>query len=87
MTLTLNPKIKLNHPLADQISVQDTKYHHCTPGESYEIAFFKDGEWVLEPLPPFEQYAEEYGGDTLVYGYVPKNLITAFLDVFSSSAA
>ena len=83
--LNLRPKITLHdHPMADQISVQNTEYHYCIPGESFEIAFFKNGEWVTDLLPPFEEYADGPAPfDALVYAYVPAALLNEFLDKYA----
>lgn len=81
--MELNPLIKIKHPMADEISIQDSQYHHCTVGESSEIAFFKNGDFVLTPIEPFADYhdgADKYGMTTSVYDYVPNSLIEAFLE-------
>ena len=72
--------IKINHPKADSISIQDSEFHWCRPGFSSEIAFFKRGSWVTEPIEPFADYHDGSVGDTAVYSYVPNTLIDAFLD-------
>lgn len=70
---------RITHPLADEISVQDSEYHYCRPGMSSEIAFFLKGQWVVEPIPDFGAYHDGGYGDTAVYSYVPNELIRAFL--------
>lgn len=75
--------IKINHPLAEKISVQDSEFHYCTPGKSSEIAFFKNGKFVTEIISTFENYALDNEGDTLVYSFVPNELIDNFLSEFS----
>jgi hypothetical protein len=79
---TLNNKIRIDHPLADKISIQDSAWHYCTPGESSEIAFFKNGEWVITPIAPFAKYHDGSTYDTAVYSHVPNQLIDSFLQEF-----
>ena len=75
-------KHRINHPKADVISVIKT----C-PGEmrayagknSSEIAFFLNGEFVIEPIEPFAEYHDGSDSDAAVYGWVPDELIDAFL--------
>jgi len=76
------PKIKINHPLADQISVQSSSFHYANETCS-EIAFFKKGEFVLEIIPEFAGYqVERKDTNTLVYALVPDELIWKFLDKY-----
>ena len=69
----------ISHPMADQISVQDSTMHMCTPGASSEIAFFLKGRWVTDVIPFFRDFAEYSTGDTRVYGWVPNEMIDEFL--------
>lgn len=74
------------HPLAHGISVitRDEVPIAMATRSTCEIAFFdQDGEWVLETIEEFEQYSDGYGGDTLVYGYVPNELVEDFLEKYS----
>ena len=71
--------IKINHPKADQISIIDGFGSYSSENAS-EIAFFKDGEWVVEPIEPFADYHDGSEGDTAVYPWVPNDLIDAFLE-------
>jgi len=71
---------KIVHPKADEISVQATQYHMCRVGVSSEIAFFLNGDWVVDPIEPFADYHDGSTFDTAVYGFVPNDLIDAFLD-------
>ena len=88
------PRIKINHKLADEISIQKTKFHYANETCS-ELAFFKNGEWVLEVIPEFKGYEldrlnNDYkeGEDednlkfTLVYKLVPNELIEKFLEKY-----
>ena len=74
--------IRINHEMADAISVQDSPYHMCRPGVSSEIAFFLNGEFVVEPIEPFADYHDGGHYDTAVYGWVPNKLIENFLEVY-----
>lgn len=79
-----NKPIAINHPMADQISIQDSEYHYCTPGVSSEIAFFRGKEWVVAPIEPFAQYHDGCAYDTAVYGHVPNELIESFLEEYKA---
>jgi hypothetical protein len=41
-------------------------------------------EWVLDIIEPFEAYADTVAGDTLVYVYVPNELLDNFLREYAS---
>lgn len=77
--MRFNTPRKINHPMADEISIQSSEYHYCTPGVSSEIAFFKNKEWVVAPIEPFAEYHDGCALDTAVYGHVPNKLIDEFL--------
>ena len=79
--MMLRKSIKINHPLADRISVQDTEFHCCTPGKSSEVAFFKGNEFVVTPIEPFAAYHDgsTEADKSAIYGWVPNDLIDAFL--------
>ena len=74
-----NRKVKIRHPKADTLSIS-------TGGGAYagmhtsEIAFFLKGEWVVDPIEPFADYHDGSDSDTAVYGWVPNDLIDAFID-------
>jgi len=78
--------IKIDHPLAEKVSVQDSEFHYCTPGKSSEIAFFKGGKFVTQPIEPFAKYALDNEGETLVYSFVPNVIIEQFLEEYRVSA-
>ena len=80
--ITFNDHIKIDHPLANKISVQNSEYHHCTPGKSSEIAFFLNNKFQTEIIEEFADYADGLEGDTLVYSWVPNNLIEDFLEKY-----
>jgi hypothetical protein len=78
----MNDTIKINHPLADRISVQNSPSHYAGEKTS-EIAFFRKGTFVTTPIEPFATYADKEVGDTMVYGWVPNELIENFLREFA----
>ena len=71
--------IKLNHPMADEISIIDHEHAYARQGSTSEIAFFKNRKWVLDIIEPFGAYADSEAGDTRVYAYVPNEMLDAFL--------
>ena len=75
----INERIKINHPMADQISVQNSPAHYCVNGESSELAFLYRGRFQLKTMQEFAEYAEKSDGDTRVYSYVPNELVESFL--------
>ncbi len=74
-----NTTYKLNHPMADKISIIDHQHAYATQGVSSEIAFFMGKDWVLDIIEPFADYADDEAGDTRVYAYVPNEMLDAFL--------
>jgi len=81
----LNDTIKIDHPLADRISVQTSPSHYASENSS-EVAFFRCGVFVTTPIEPFAQYAEAEAGDTRVYPWVPNEIIESFLEEYRVSA-
>ena len=81
--MKINPMMPINHPLADEISIQNGVYHYART-ESSELAFFMNGEWVTEIIPEFAEYAGEEEGYTRVYGWVPNEKIEVFLQEFGA---
>lgn len=79
----LNDTIKINHPLANRISVQNSPSHYCTPGQSSEIAFFRNGVFQTAIINEFAKYALDNESDTMVYSFVPNELIDEFLSKYS----
>lgn len=73
-------RISISHPMSDEIRIVDHQYAHCDNGISSEIAFFNNGKWVTSELPEFSEYSEGDCGETMVYGYVPNELIESFLE-------
>ena len=74
--------IRINHPLADRISVQNSEYHHAGENTS-EVAFFLNNKFQTEVIEEFANYADGLEGDTLVYSWVPNELIEKFLSEYS----
>lgn len=80
--LIVNDPIKINHPLANKMSVQNSSHHHSTEDTS-EIAFFLHNKFQTIVIKEFADYSDgAIGGDTLVYGYVPNELIESFLNEY-----
>ena len=78
-----NKKIKINHMMADTISIS-TGTHIYNGDNSSEIAFFKNNDWVVVPIPEFATYHDgsDSIADTAVYPYVPNEKIEKFLDKY-----
>jgi hypothetical protein len=76
-----NRKVKIQHPMADTVSIVSGGIAYAG-GNTSEIAFFLNGEWVVNPIEPFADYHDgsPSDADTAVYPYVPNELIDAFLD-------
>jgi hypothetical protein len=74
-------KMRIKHPMADTISVVN-QFGTYSGDNTSEVAFFKNGEWVVTPIEPFADYHDgsPSDADTAVYPYVPNDLIDAFLD-------
>ena len=69
--------------MADQISIS-TGQGAYDGDNSSEIAFFKNKDWVVIPIPEFATYHDgsDSIADTAVYPYVPNELIEKFLDEY-----
>ena len=76
----------INHPLAHGVSVitkSEVPLAMAT-ADTCEVAFFdQDGDWVLETIEEFADYADMMTGSTLVYGYVPNEIVEDFLEAYS----
>ena len=78
-TNLINAKATLAHPMADEVSIAVGDGAYARFPHSVELAFFKNGEWVTEPLPEFAAfYSHE------VYPYVPLILLAQFLENYST---
>ena len=73
---------KLNHPMTDEISIIDHEHAYARKGSTSEIAFFMNRNWVTDIIEPFAPYADSIAGDTLVYAYVPNELIDEFVSEY-----
>jgi hypothetical protein len=75
-----NRKVKINHPMADTISIS-TGENAYSGENSSEIAFFKNNDWVVIAIPEFCTYHDgsPSNSDTAVYPYVPNEKINKFL--------
>ena len=78
-----NKKIKINHMMADTISISKGDAAYSTDNTS-EIAFFKNKDWVVVPIPEFATYHDGSSSiaDTAVYPHVPNEKIEKFLDKY-----
>ena len=80
-----NDHQKINHPLADRVSVQNSWAHHAGENTS-EIAFFLGKKFQTEIIEEFADYADGVEGGTRVYSWVPNNLIENFLQKYSANS-
>lgn len=76
-----NCKVKINHPMADTLSISTGENAYCGENSS-EIAFFKNNDWVVIAIPEFCTYHDgsPSNSDTAVYPWVPNELINKFLE-------
>ena len=88
--MTYHRNIELVAHKADRISivenVEKDKLNVMSDDEGLEIAFFKDDEWYEEIVKEFSGYVVSpfsdeptSGTKSLVYAYVPRYLVAAFL--------
>jgi hypothetical protein len=65
--------------MADEVSIAMGSGVYARFPHSVELAFFKNGEWVTEPLPEFAAlYSHE------VYPYVPLIYFAQFMENFGT---
>lgn len=78
-----NRKVKINHPMADTISISTGQGAYGGENTS-EIAFFRNNDWQVIAIPDFAIYHDgsSSNADTAVYPYVPNELIEEFLDKY-----
>jgi hypothetical protein len=76
-----NRRVKIKHPQADTLSISTGAGAYAGMHTS-EIAFFLNGQWVVDPIEPFATYHDgsPSDSDTAVYPYVPNELIDAFIE-------
>ena len=77
----VNDGIKINHPLADRISVQTSRFHYASENTS-EVALFLKGKFQTVVVDEFAEYADGEASDTLVYGFVPNEIVDEFLETY-----
>jgi hypothetical protein len=75
----INAKAKIAHPLADEVSLAIGDGAYARFPHSVELAFFKNDEWVTEPLPELADY---YSHE--VYPYVSLIEFAMFMENFGT---
>ena len=71
----INARASIAHPMADEVSIAIGDGAYARFPHSVELAFFKNDEWVTEPLPEF---AALYSNE--VYPYVPLIYFAQFME-------
>lgn len=84
-TYLSNRTVKINHPLADTLSISTGLGAYASVATS-EIAFFKNGEWVVDPIEPFAAYHDGSPSDssTAVYLYVDNDVLDRFIWLYTN---
>jgi hypothetical protein len=75
----INAKAALAHPMADEVSIALGDGAYARFPHTVELAFFKNGEWVTEPLPELADY---YSHE--VYPYVSLIDFAMFMENFGT---
>jgi hypothetical protein len=78
-TTLINAKASLAHPMADEVSIAIGDGAYARFPHSVELAFFKNGDWVTEPLPELADY---YSHE--VYPYVSLIDFAMFMENFGT---
>lgn len=78
-TTLINAKATLAHPMADEVSIAIGDGAYARFPHSVELAFFKNGDWVTEPLPELADY---YSHE--VYPYVSLIDFAMFMENFGT---
>jgi hypothetical protein len=78
-TTLINAKAALAHPMADEVSIAIGDGAYARFPHTVELAFFKNGDWVTEPLP---ELAEYYSHE--VYPYVSLIEFAMFMENFGT---
>lgn len=73
----VNARASISHPMADEVSIAMGEGAYANFPHSVELAFFKNGEFVTEPL---SEFAALYSNE--VYPYVPLLYFAQFLENF-----
>lgn len=79
ITTIVNARAALAHPMADEVSIALGSGQYSRFPHSVELAFFRNGEWVTEPLPELADY---YSHE--VYPYVPLIDFAMFMENFGT---
>ena len=75
----INAKARLAHQMADEVSIAIGDGAYARFPHTVELAFFKNGEWVTEPLPELADY---YSAE--VYPYVSLIDFAMFMENFGT---
>ena len=75
----INAKARLAHQMADEVSIAIGDGAYARFPHTVELAFFKNGDWVTEPLPELADY---YSSE--VYPYVPLIEFAMFMENFGT---
>ena len=75
----VNAKAKIAHPMADEVSIAIGSGAYARFPHTVELAFFKNGGWVVEPLPELAHY---YSHE--VYPYVSLIDFATFMENFGT---
>jgi hypothetical protein len=75
----INAKAKIAHPMADEVSIAIGNGAYARFPHTVELAFFKNDEWVTEPLPELSEY---YSHE--VYPYVSLIEFAMFMENFGT---
>ena len=75
----INARASIAHPMADEVSIAIGDGAYARFPHSVELAFFKNDEWVTEPLPEF---AALYSNE--VYPYVPLIYFAQFMENYGT---
>jgi hypothetical protein len=78
-TTLINAKATLSHPMADEVSIAIGDGAYARFPHTVELAFFKNGDWVTEPLPELADY---YSHE--VYPYVSLIDFAMFMENFGT---
>ena len=73
------------HSMADTLSINDTGNSYGDR-DSYEIAFFSNGDMITDTVPRFAEWVMGDGHNppmSLIYGYVPKREVSLFLEDYT----
>ena len=75
----VNAKAYLAHPMTDAVSLAIGSGSYSNFPYSVELAFFKNDQWVSDPIPEFAAWREGGDSDFPIYGWVPLHVFANFL--------